>query len=145
MGVNHPGSLEGMVSNWEPACSLVEDAVSGPRLPGSFSGCCPPASLPLEGDGPVCWPLALFWYSLSPLFCDWAWQCLRLGLLVGNISLPLFLSLLLAIPQFGLLPHISYLRLPSGHSSLVLTLGNADSASLFSPSLLLHWQLLLGT
>ena len=35
--VNHPGSQEDLVSNWEPACSLVEDAISGaefaPRLP----------------------------------------------------------------------------------------------------------------
>ena len=35
--VNRPGSQEDLVSNWEPACSLVEDAVSGaefaPRLP----------------------------------------------------------------------------------------------------------------
>ena len=27
--VNHPGSQEDLVSNWEPACSLVEDAISG--------------------------------------------------------------------------------------------------------------------
>ena len=27
--INHPGSQEDLVSNWEPACSLVEDAISG--------------------------------------------------------------------------------------------------------------------
>ena len=27
--VNHPGSQEDLVSNWEPAHSLVEDATSG--------------------------------------------------------------------------------------------------------------------
>ena len=27
--VNRPGSQEDLVSNWEPACSLVEDAISG--------------------------------------------------------------------------------------------------------------------
>ena len=27
--VNHPGSQEDLVSNWEPARSLVEDAISG--------------------------------------------------------------------------------------------------------------------
>ena len=27
--VNHPGSQEVLVSNWEPAHSLVEDAISG--------------------------------------------------------------------------------------------------------------------
>ena len=40
------------------------------------------------------------------------------------------------IPQFGLLSHVSSLRLPSGHSSPVLTLSNAARASLFSPGLL---------
>ena len=30
--VNHPGSQEDLVSNWEPACSLVEDAVSGAEI-----------------------------------------------------------------------------------------------------------------
>jgi len=30
--VNHPGSLEDLVSNWEPAHSLVEDAVTGAEI-----------------------------------------------------------------------------------------------------------------
>ena len=30
--VNHPGSQEDVVSIWEPAHSLVEDALSGARL-----------------------------------------------------------------------------------------------------------------
>jgi len=30
--VNHPGSQENLVSNWEPARSLVEDAVSGVEI-----------------------------------------------------------------------------------------------------------------
>ena len=30
--VNHPGSQEDVISNWEPAHSLAEDAVSCPRL-----------------------------------------------------------------------------------------------------------------
>ena len=30
--VNHPGSQEDLVSNWEPACSLKEDAVSGAKI-----------------------------------------------------------------------------------------------------------------
>ena len=38
-----------------------------------------PASLPLAGDGLVCSQLTLLWYWLSPLFCEWAQQCLTLG------------------------------------------------------------------
>ena len=30
--VNYPGSQEDLVRNWEPACSLVEDAVSGAEI-----------------------------------------------------------------------------------------------------------------
>ena len=52
----------------------------------------------------------------------------------GKFSLFFFLSL--AIPQFGLLSHISSLRLPSGHSSPVPTLNNAACTSLFSLRLL---------
>ena len=55
---------------------------------------------------------------------------------------------MVAIPQSGLLAQVSSLRLPSGHSGLVLTLSNAAHASLPSPRLLvagagmcaaLHW------
>ena len=50
--VNHPGSQEDLVSNWEPAHSLVEDAISGaefaPRLLVLAVAHLPPA-----GDGPV--------------------------------------------------------------------------------------------
>ena len=42
----------------------------------------------------------------------------------------------IAIPQSGLLSQASSLRLPSGHSSLVLTLSNAALPSLSSPCLL---------
>ena len=47
-----------------------------------------------------------------------------------------FPCLSLAIPQFGLLSHISSLRLPSGHSGPILTLSNAVCTFLFGPSLL---------
>ena len=90
-------------------------------------------------NGPVCSRLALLWYSLSPLFCEWAWQYLRLELFVGKFSLSLFFfffPLSLAIPQFGLLSDLSSLRLSSGHSGPVLTLSNAACASLFSSHLL---------
>ena len=45
--VNHPGSKEDLVSNWVPAHNLVEDAVSGARLPLAFLPLLsPPAILP---------------------------------------------------------------------------------------------------
>ena len=55
---------------------------------------------------------------------------------MGKFSLSLFFFSL-AIPQFGLLSHISSLRLSSGHLGLVLTLSNTAGTSLFSPCLLL--------
>ena len=67
----------------------------------------------------VCRQLVLF----SPLFCVWAWWCLRAFRMVG-------------IPQSGLLAQVSSLRLPLGHSGQVLTLSNAARASLPSPRLL---------
>ena len=99
--------------------------------------------MPLVGDGPFCSQLTLLWYSLSSLFSEQAWQYLRLELLMGKFSLSLSLSSFiylffssLAIPGFGLLSHVSSLRVPSGHSGLVLTLSSAAHAFLFSRSLL---------
>ena len=43
---------------------------------------------------------------------------------------------MVAIPQSGLLAQVSSLRLPSGHSGLVLALSNAACASLLSTRLL---------
>ena len=67
--VHDPGktwlATGGLLTVWWRMPSL------GQRLPLSpGSGCCPPASLPLAGDEPVCSQLALLWYSLSPLFCE---------------------------------------------------------------------------
>ena len=93
----------------------------------------PPASRSLAGDGPLHSQLALLWNSFSPLFCVWVMQCLRLGLFTGSFSLS-FLSL--AIPQIGLLSHVSSLRLPSGHSDLVLPLSNTAHTSCSAPRLL---------
>ena len=51
-----------LVSNWEPARSLVEDAISGTKIaPFQFW-------LPLAGDGPIHNQLALLLYLFSPLF-----------------------------------------------------------------------------
>ena len=100
---------------------MVEDAVSRLRLPLVF-WLWLFAHLPLchrRGEGPVCSQLALLWYSLNPLFCEWAWLHVRLEPFMGKFS---FFSLSLAIPQFGFLSHVSSLRLSSGHSGPVLTL-----------------------
>ena len=71
--VNRTGSQENLVSNWEPARSLVEDAVSGAEI-APFHLCLPPAcfpvSLPPAGDGLVHCRLALLRCLLSPLFCE---------------------------------------------------------------------------
>ena len=74
--VNLPGLKEDLVSSWEPAHSLVEDAISGAKIVPFGSGCRLPDSLLLVGDGPVHSRLALLWYSLSPLFCEWAGSAL---------------------------------------------------------------------
>ena len=95
MDVNRPGTLEDLVCKWEHAYSLVEDALSGAEIAPH-----PPAlaftPLPLclqQEEVPVHSWLTLLWYSLSPLFCDQAQQCLRLELFVGKFSLSLFFSL----------------------------------------------------
>ena len=97
--VNRSGSQEDLVSNWKPAHSLVEDAVSGAEIAPSLPALAV-TYLPLylqHGEGPVCSLLTLLWYSLNPLFCDQARLCL--GALHGNfLSLshfyfPLFLGL----------------------------------------------------
>ena len=96
----------------KPACSLVDNASLGLRLPL-------PALAACHWRGIVCSWLVLF----SPLFCAWAWQCLSAFRVV-------------AIPQSGLLAQVSLLRLPSGHSGQILTLSNAAHTSLPNPHLL---------
>ena len=62
-----PGSQEDLVSNWEPAHSLVEDAFSGAKI-APFPLRLLPACLSASSGG---WAgLALLWYLLSPLFCE---------------------------------------------------------------------------
>ena len=91
----------------------------------------PPCLLPPAEDGPAHSCLALLWNcSVLPLFCERAAVC--------SVSAfrQLVFSLSLAIPQFKLLSQVSSLRLPSEHSSPVLTLNNAARSSPFSPHLL---------
>ena len=87
------------------------------------------------GMRPVHCQIALLWYWLNPLFCEQARLCIRLEPFEGEFS-SFFPSL--AIPQFGLLSHVSSLTLSSGHSGQVLTLSTyyATRASLSSPHLL---------
>ena len=92
--VNHPGSLEDLVSNWEPVHSLVEDAVSGAEIAPCLLALAV-TRLPLclqQGDGLVHSRLAPLWYLLNPLFCEQARLCLRLELFTGKFSLSLSLS-----------------------------------------------------
>ena len=99
--VTHPGLQEDLFSNWEPAHSLVEDAVSGaeiaPYVPALAVAC-----LPLclwWGNGPVRSGLALLWYSLNLLFYERAKLWLR-AFCRKFLSLSLFFfSLSLAIPE----------------------------------------------
>ena len=97
--VNHPGSQEDSVSNWEPAHSLAEDAVSGVEI----ATCLPAlavAHLPLclwLGEGPLHSRMAFLWHWLNPLFCEWARLHLRLELFMEKFSLSLFFPSL-AIP-----------------------------------------------
>ena len=108
-----------------------------PSLPLAFQLGLLPACLPASGGGWACPQLASSPLVFTQSFFseEWAWQCPRLGFFVGYFSLS-FLSLSLTIPQFGLLCHVSSLRLPSGHSGPVLTLSNAACASLSSLRLL---------
>ena len=138
--VNHPGSQEDVVSNWKPAHSLGKMLSLGPRLqqPLAFrlwlSHTCLSALGELGEEGSVCSLLALLWYSLNPLFCDWARLHIR-AFCTFSGKFPFFLPPPpLVIPQFGLLSHISSLRLSSGYLVPVLTLSNdyAAQASLSS-------------
>ena len=127
---------------------LVSGAEIAPCLQ-ALDVTCLPFCLQL-GEVPVHSCLALLWYSLNALFCEQARLCIRLEPFSVKFSL-----FFLALPQFGLLSHISSLRLSSGYSGLVLTLNTDDAAcaSVFSPArwwwmrasgLLLFWELRLG-
>ena len=98
--VNCPGPQEDLISNWEPAHSLVEDAVSGAKIAPhllALAVTCLPFCL-WWWDEPVCSQLALPWYSFIPLFCEVARLCLRLELFVGKFSLSLSLFFLSGYP-----------------------------------------------
>ena len=95
----------------------------GPRLPLAFQLCSlPPASQPPAGGG------ASPQLASSPLVFAQSF-ILSVGQVVpysflweSSVSLFFFFFSSVAIPQFGLLSHVSSLRLSSGHSGTVLTL-----------------------
>ena len=144
-----PGKLGlqlGACMKFVRGCSLWGRVCPSP----SGSDCCPPASLPLVQDGPVCCWLAFLWYSLIPLFCERARLCIRLEPFIGKFF---YFPLSLAIPQFGLLSQVSSLRLSSGHSGPVFTLSMQPTPPCSAPAhcwrmrasgLLLRWELWLG-
>ena len=93
--VNHPGSQEDLVSNWEPAWWQAASWWCMPSLgpSPSSSGCRPPASLP-SARGEAGRQLASSPLVFAQSFvCEQDWQCLRLELFVGKSSLSLFSSL----------------------------------------------------
>ena len=113
----------------------------GLSLPLAFQLWLLPARLSSSGWG---WaspqPLALLWNALSPLFCEWGLQCLRLELFVGTFSLSLslfFSSLSLWLAHsLGCYSTLAPSDCPQGIQAQSLTLSNAAHASLFSPRLL---------
>ena len=136
-GVNHPGSQVDVVSSWGPAHSLVEDAVSGaetgaapPPPPPSGSDSRMPASA-LAGVGGGLYAAGSLSFDILVVLCSVSGPGYVKEPSLGKFSL-YFSSL--AIPEFGLLSRISFLRLSSGHSGLVLTprTDDATQASLSS-------------
>ena len=102
----------------------------GPKLPLTFQLWLSPACLSASdvGEEPVGSLLALLWHLINPLFCERARMWLRLELFFLSLSL-FFPFLSLSVLQFGLLSHVSSLRLSSGHSGLVLNPKQCNSAS----------------
>ena len=77
-GVNRPESQEDVVGNWEPAHSLVKDAVSEAKIAAApcllaLAVACPPLCL-WVGESPILSQLAMLCYLLNPLF----YECARL-------------------------------------------------------------------
>ena len=122
--VNRPGSQEDMVSNWAPAHSLVEDAISAaemaPRLLATAVTCLSLCLWRARGRPAA----SQFSFGIRSVLCSLSGQGQAVPLVTAFCwkvrSLSLCFSL--AIPQLGLLSHDSSHRLSSGHSGLVLTL-----------------------
>ena len=139
--VNHPGSQEDLVSNWEPAHSLVEDAISGAEIAPCLLALAVAHLLLCLWVVGRCWSTAGYLsFGIHSVLCSVSRPSSVLGQsFLQESSLSPSFSLSLDIPQLGLLSHVSSLRLSSGHSGPVLTLSNAACTSLFSPP---HWWLI---
>ena len=117
--------LVSLLGSWSLAATL--STLPSPSLPLSPPFCL----LRPAGDRPVHSRLALLQNcSVLPLFCQ------EPAVSSVRAFCRLIFSLSLAIPQFKLPSQVSSLRLPSGHSSQVLTLSNAACSSPFSSHLL---------
>ena len=143
--VNCPGPQEAVVSNWEPAHSLVENAVSGaeiaPRLPALVLPTCLSASSMGRGRP------ALLRYSFSPLFCEQA----RLRVRAFHRKIQFFFSFWW-FHSLGYYLMLAPSDCPQG-SGLVLILSMQPVPPCPAPThlwrtwasvLLLHWLLWLG-
>ena len=98
--VNHPGSQEDVVSNWEPAHSLVEDAISGAEIAAApsllaLAVTCPPLCLQRGGACTQPDSFSLVFTQSFFFLCEQA----RLHIRVFRrkvLSLPFFFSLWLS-------------------------------------------------
>ena len=85
--VNCPGSQEDLVSNWGPAHSLVEDAISWAEIAPHWLWLSP-ACLSASGAGWASPQLAISPLVFAQSFVLWVGQqCLRLELFAGKFSL----------------------------------------------------------
>ena len=120
-------------------CSLWGQDSSSP-LPCN-SGCCTTASLPLQRKGPL-WQLSFSPLLFAQSFVLWACQGSPYGVRTScgkGFGVVLFFCFcfcfcLVSLARFGLLSHISSLRLSSGNSGPVFTLRTSDEACAFPAS-----------
>ena len=110
----------------------------GPRLPLAFRLWLSPACLSASGRRMGWSAPGLLSSGIHSILCSVSGPGCASELFAGKFSLSLsFFSFSLTISQFGLLYHVSSLRLSSMHSNPVVTPKQAAHASRFIPSSLL--------
>ena len=140
-GVSHPGSQEDVVSNREPAhwWNMPSLGLRVQQLLAFWLGLSHACLSASGGEGSVCSQLALLMYWFKPLYCE---QHARLFISAFSWKSFFFSFLVsLAISRFGLLSHISSLRLSSGYSGSATTLRTDDAAYASLPSPTHWWQM----